>query len=117
MNRFRATGRLAVVLAGLAGTLLGLGTLTASAVLAAAAAPMVGDPSATMRSPASPRPRSAGWNKHPPLPAPAHTTLTSGMPGWQITLIATGAMLLAVVLAVIIYRVRAARRQRTTPSP
>jgi hypothetical protein len=115
MNRFHATSRLAVVLAGLAGTLPGLSAVTAPAALAATAAPMAGDPSATIRSPASPRPGPAGWNKHPPLPARAHATLTSGMPGWQITLIAAGTMLLAAVLAVIIYRARTTRRPLTAP--
>jgi hypothetical protein len=42
--------------------------------------------------------------------------LTSGVPGWQITLIAAGAMLLAAALAVIIYRARATRRHLTAPS-
>ena len=51
-----------------------------------------------------------GWNKHPPLPAHAHTLAASGMPGWQITLIAVGAALLAAALAVTAYRMRAARQ-------
>ena len=35
-------------------------------------------------------PLPPGWNNHPPLPspAPAHAALATGMPGWQITLIA-----------------------------
>jgi hypothetical protein len=45
------------------------------------------------------------------VPPPAiHTIVTGGMPGWQITLIATGAALFAAVVAVLLDRVRAARR-------
>jgi biopolymer transport protein ExbB/TolQ len=45
------------------------------------------------------------------VPPPAiHTVVTGGMPGWQITLIATGAALFAAVVAVLLDRVRAARR-------
>jgi len=36
-----------------------------------------------------------GWIRHPPLPGPADAALADGMPGWQITLIATGAAVLA----------------------
>ena len=38
------------------------------------------------------------------------TVLTGGMPGWQITLIAVGAALLAAVAAVLADRARATRR-------
>jgi hypothetical protein len=41
-----------------------------------------------------------GWNKHPPLPAHAHALATSGMPGWQITLIAAATVLAAAVVLV-----------------
>jgi len=34
---------------------------------------------------------------------------TGGMPGWQITLLAAAAVLLAAALAVTVYRIRAAR--------
>ena len=51
------------------------------------------------------------WNKHPTLPAPTHMVV-SGVPGWQITLIAAGAVALA-ALAVLLLRARAARRQAT----
>jgi hypothetical protein len=45
------------------------------------------------------------------VPPPAiHTIVTGGMPGWQITLIATGAALFAAVVAVLLDRARAARR-------
>ena len=61
-----------------------------------------------------------GWTRHPPLPLghlsgpvyqvpapiPAHTTVASGMPGWQITLITATAVLLAAALALAVYRTR-----------
>ena len=53
----------------------------------------------------------------PPPPQPAapgpgkiQTVATGGMPGWQITLIAVGAALLAATLAVVLDRARKARR-------
>jgi len=66
------------------------------------------------------------WNKHPPMPlghihqpvhqapvpGPVHTAVIGGMPGWQITLIAAGAALLAAVLVVIADRARAAQRRQ-----
>jgi hypothetical protein len=58
-----------------------------------------------------------GWNKHPPLPAPAHlhTATAAGLTGWQITLIAAGAAILAAV-ATLAARARAARRHQAAPS-
>jgi len=47
-----------------------------------------------------------------PARAPAHTIVSYGMPGWQITLIALGAALAAAVVAVLLDRARAARRHR-----
>jgi hypothetical protein len=105
MHRIRPTPRLACILAGLASALLALAVAAPAAL-------------------ARPRPHlPPGWNKHPPLPpghvvgrvskVPVHTALTGGMPGWQITLIAAGAALLAAVLAVLIDRARAARRPAT----
>jgi len=41
-------------------------------------------------------------------------TAAGGMPGWQITLIAVGAALDAVVVAVLANRAWAARKQRAT---
>jgi len=42
-------------------------------------------------------------------------TVTGGMPGWQIALIALGAALSAAVLAVLAYRAWSARRPLTPP--
>ena len=44
------------------------------------------------------------------------TVVTGGMPGWQITLIAAGAALLAATLAMLLDRARAARRHMTAPT-
>ena len=106
MNPIR---RLAAALAGLAGALLAF----------AAAAPAAF---------AKPPPYPPGWNKHPPPPlghafhtvhqgpvsVPVHTVVIGGMPGWQITLIAIGAALLAATVAVLLDRARATRRNAVT---
>ena len=85
-----------------AGILLWLaGALPASLIAAAPAAL------------ATPRPKPPGWNKHRPLPAHVHAAVTGGMPGWQITLIAAAAALVAAALAVMVYRARSARRRAT----
>jgi hypothetical protein len=96
MNPIRHIRRVAGVLAGLAGALLAF----------AAAAP------AAFASGQPPLP--PGWNKHPPLPVHFHTVVVGGMPGWQITLIAVGAALLAATVAVLADRARASRRKAIT---
>jgi hypothetical protein len=45
---------------------------------------------------------------------PVHAVVTGGMPGWQITLIAAGAALLAATVAVLLDRARATRREAVT---
>ena len=52
---------------------------------------------------AAPQPRPPGWNKHPPLPAHLHPLATSGIPGWQLALMAVTVVLLAAVLVMIAY--------------
>jgi hypothetical protein len=42
-------------------------------------------------------------NKHPPLPAHLHPLATSGIPAWQLTLMAVTLVLLAAVLVTIAY--------------
>jgi hypothetical protein len=96
MKRFHIIGRLGTILAGLAGIVVTLAG---------------GDPRGHRG--AVPRPGSPGWDKHPPLPAPAHAAVTAGMPGWQIALIVAGAALVAGALAVLAYRARTARRRVT----
>ena len=111
MNRFRIIiGRLAVILGGLTGALLAFWSGSGPAAMAASlgGAPHR-RPGQTYGQPSLP-PGPPGWNKHPPLPAHAHPLAASGMPGWQITLIAVGAALLAAALAVTAYRMRAARQ-------
>ena len=49
-----------------------------------------------------------------PVPAPAHSVIIGGMPGWQIALIAIGAALLAATVAVLVDRAWAARRKTIT---
>jgi hypothetical protein len=118
MNLIRRIRRIAVMLAGLACAL----------VAYAAAAP------AALASGQPPPPLPPGWDKHPPLPlghvvgpvlgpnragyppVQIHTVVTGGMPGWQITLIAAGAALLAAVLAVLLDRAWATRRHITAPA-
>ena len=110
MNRFHAIGRLAVVLSGLAGALGAFCAGAAPAAWAGAASPLGGDPHGRPGLD-GPRPGSAAANKQPLLPAHAHALATGGMPGWQIALIVAGAALAAAGLAVIVYRMRAARRR------
>lgn len=88
MTRTRLLRRTAGALAGLAGALLTL-NLTAPAAFSAT----------THADP----PLPPGWTNHPALPARgagAHTAVTGGMPGWQITLIAIASAVIAAALAV-----------------
>jgi hypothetical protein len=89
MNRVQCC--LAVV-AGLGGTLL---ALTAGAPAALATIP---DP---------------GGGPAPGLQPAIPAVVVGGMPGWQITLIALGAALLAATLAVLLDGTRRARRRAT----
>jgi hypothetical protein len=113
MNPIRHIRRLVAALAGLAGALLAFAA-AAPAALASGPGPQV----------------PPGRNKHPPLPPghihqpvhqapvpiPVHTVVTGGTPGWQITVIAVGAALLAATAAVLVNRARAARRKPVTPA-
>ena len=92
MNGIRRIRRLAYVLAGLAGVLLAFGATPAFASI--------------------PHPGVPAGDPPPVFPAPTQTVtlVTGGMPGWQITLIAIGAALLAATVAVLLDRVRATRR-------
>jgi hypothetical protein len=110
MNRFHIIGRLAVIVAGLAGALVGLGAGAVPAAFAAVMVPLGGDPHGRPGHAGPPVP--AGGNQ-PPLPAHAHAVASSGISGWQIALIVAGAVLLSAALTVICYRVRDARRRVT----
>ena len=85
-------------LAGLAAALVAFGATPAFASLP------VPDPGGPAGAPAPPA---------PPV-VQVHTIVVGGMPGWQITLIAVGAALLAATVAVLAYRARAARRGAIT---
>jgi hypothetical protein len=107
IRRSHLIRRLAGVLAGM------LAPITTAS--AAFASPLRADPPGRFRRAPPPTrlpPLPPGWNKHPPLPTPAHVhaVLADGMTGWQITLITAGTVVLAAVLAVLAARVRAARR-------
>jgi hypothetical protein len=88
MIRIQHIRRLTAVLAGVACALL------ASAALAAPAFAMVAPPDAPVVAPPS---------------QVTATVVAGGMPGWQITLIAVGAALLAAAAAVYLDRARTAR--------
>ena len=51
-----------------------------------------------------------------PVPAPAATVVTGGMAGWQITVIALGAALIAAIAAVFLDRALAVRRTASAPT-
>jgi hypothetical protein len=111
IRRSRLIRRVAGVLTGLAATLAPITTGPA-----AVASQLRPDPPGWLNrrapGPVHLPPLPPGWNKHPPLPGPAHAALTGGMPGWQITLIAAAAVL-AAAAAVRAGRMRAARRRAT----
>ena len=105
MNGIRHIRRLVGVLAGLAGVLLGFGAVPA----AFAGTNPIPDPPGYIGDP------YIGTGPVAPVPATTvHVINTGGMPGWQITLIAIGAALLAATVAVLLDRARAARRNPAT---
>jgi len=135
MNRLSTIGRLAVIVAGMAGALLALCTGAASAAFAVVRAPLGGDPHGRPGLPsAHPAAPAAVASGHPPLPpghihqpvyihqpvhqptvpAHAHTVVIGGMPGWQIALIAIGAALAAAAVALLLARASAARKAHAT---
>jgi hypothetical protein len=94
MNRIHRICRPLAVLAGLAGAVRAL----------AGAAPAF---AVTL-----PPPGGSDGSAHTPV----HVITEGGMPGWQIALIALGAALIAAVAAVLLDRVRLARRVTATAS-
>jgi|HubBroStandDraft_5_1064220.scaffolds.fasta_scaffold636882_1 hypothetical protein len=99
MNLIRHIRRSAAVLVGLAGAML------AFAVPAfARTVPIPGDTFGT------PVPAQVPAQ----VPVQVRTIVAGGMPGWQIALIAAGAALIAAALAILAYRMLAARRQAVT---
>lgn len=102
MNPLKRIRRFAAVLAGLAGALVAFGATPAFAMHE----PPPGTGSGITTSPVG--------TTTPPVEV--HTVVVGGMPGWQITLIAAGAALLAAVLAVLLDRAWATRRHITAPA-
>ena len=98
MNHIHRIRRAIRLLAALASALLAAGT--AAPAFAAGLRP---PPGSLQRPPVPPATR-------------AHTVVVGGMPGWQITLIAVAAAVLAATLAVILDRTRTARRHSAAPS-
>ena len=95
MNITRHTRRLAAIVAIAAAALLAIAT-AAPAMAATASVPHYGQPVAP--------------------PAQVHIVAAGGMPGWQISLIAVAAAILAAIVAVAANRVITARRHQTAPS-
>ena len=92
MKHIRTIRRLAGILAGLAGALLA--SITAVPAAFGSTSPGPAGPAVPLIS--------------------THAVLTGGMPGWQITLIAVGAALLAAATAVFLDRARAGRHVTTS---
>jgi hypothetical protein len=96
-----ATARLRRITAVLAA--ITCGVLASAAIVSAASATiLVPDPGG-----------AAGTIPLAPVRAPAIHAVTGGMAGWQITLIALGAALVAAIAAVLLDRALAARRAAT----
>ena len=91
MKPIRTIRRLACILGGLAGALLA--SLTAAPAAFGSTSPGPAGPAVPLIS--------------------THAVVTGGMPGWQITLIAVGAAVLAATTAVILDRARATQRHMT----
>jgi hypothetical protein len=106
MHPLRHIRRLAGVLAGLAAALVAFGATPAFATMPPPEPAPAGHPAV------SPWQLVGGY----PVPggAQVRTVVTGGMPGWQITLIAVGAALLAATVAVLADRARASRRKVAT---
>ena len=97
MNPIHHIRRLAGILAGLAAALVAFGLTPAFAMPAPPPAKYAGAPVAPAQ-----------------VPVQVRTIVAGGMPGWQITLIAIGAALLAAAFAVLLDRARAAHRKAIT---
>jgi hypothetical protein len=100
MNHIRIISRLACLLAALAGAVLA----PTAAVPAAFALPI------------PPSGGTGGLTTQAQPSVQVHTVVVGGMPGWQITVIAVGAAILAAALAVILDRARVGRRHLAAPN-
>jgi hypothetical protein len=102
MSRFHILGRLAVLVAGLAGVLPVLCAGGVSAAVAGGTVPPGGDPPRHLSLASLPA-RPPGWTHHPPLadPARVHAALAGGVPLWQVSLMAVTVVLLVATLVAI----------------
>ena len=109
MNPIQYIRRFAGVLAGLAVALVAFGATPAFATLPPP------EPAPAHHPALSPWQLVGGYPVPGGVPVPVHpavrTVVTGGMPGWQITLIAVAAALLAATVAVLADRARASRRK------
>lgn len=96
MNPTRTIRRSAAILAGLGAALLAVIVATPAAF-----ADDVPHPGARPRNPV-------------PFPSHAHAAVAGATPGWQIALIAGGAVLVVAAIAVLLERARAVQRRVTT---
>jgi hypothetical protein len=92
MNRIPRIRRIAAALAGLALAVLGLAAAPAAFAMVIPAA-------------------GGGATAPAAVPVVNRIVVAGGMPGWQITLIAVGAALIAAAVAVLADRARAAHRK------
>jgi hypothetical protein len=102
MNPIRTIRRLATTLTGLAAALAAAVTLAPAAF--AQPSPPPGPPAEVVRFGPLLVPHT--------VPVHTHAAITGGLTGWQITLIAIGAAILAAIVAVLLHRARAARSHR-----
>jgi hypothetical protein len=107
-RRPRRFGSLLVALAALGGTLVALAATGTAALAMVVPGPGPGTGAKIVL------PRGNGATILPPGPSQVTPAVAGGMPGWEITLIAIGAALVAAVLAVLADRARSARRRQVT---
>jgi len=109
--------RFAGVLAGLAAALVAFGVTPAFATLPPPEPAPASHPALSPWQLVGGYPVPGGVPAHTvvvPGGIPVHTVVSGGMPGWQITLIAVAAALLAATVAVLADRARASRRKAAT---
>ena len=109
--------RFAGVLAGLAAALVAFGATPAFATLPPPEPAPASHPALSPWQLVGGYPVPGGVPAHTavvPGGVPVHTVVSGGMPGWQITLIAVAAALLAATVAVLADRARASRRKAAT---
>jgi hypothetical protein len=109
--------RFAGVLAGLAAALVAFGATSAFATRLAPEPAPASHPALSPWQLVGGYPVPGGVPVHTvvvPGGVPVHTVVSGGMPGWQITLIAVAAALLAATVAVLADRARASRRKAAT---